>query len=155
MHCHLFLTIKCLVMLKFKFHQDNRRNAPMPGGWYARAIHESMTFDEFVEHMHVHHSVFSEATIKGVLTEMENCLRELLLEGKAVRLGTLGIFRIGIKTTGTLKLNEWNSRYNVKGARVNLYLGKRFRNLMADLKISETAKNNVGIEDDDVPEQNP
>jgi predicted histone-like DNA-binding protein len=108
-----------------------------------------MTFDEFVQHMHQHHSVFSEANIKGVITEMENCLRELLLDGKAVRLGTLGIFRIGIKTTGTQKLSDWNAKYNVKGARVNLYLGKRFRNLFQDLKISETAKNAIGVEDED------
>ena len=99
--------------------------------------------------MHQHHSVFSEANIKGVITEMENCLRELLLDGKAVRLGTLGIFRIGIKTTGTQELKDWNTRENVKGARVNLYLGKRFRNLFQDLKISETAKNAIGVEDED------
>ena len=136
-------------MIRFKFRQDNRRNAPQPGAWYARAIHEAMTFDEFVQHMHQHHSVFSEANIKGVITEMENCLRELLLDGKAVRLGTLGIFRIGIKTTGTQELKDWNTRENVKGARVNLYLGKRFRNLFQDLKISETAKNAIGVEDED------
>ena len=76
-------------------------------------------------------------------------LRELLLDGKAVRLGTLGIFRIGIKTTGTQELKDWNAKYNVKGARVNLYLGKRFRNLFQDLKISETAKNAIGVEDED------
>ena len=136
-------------MIRFKFHQDNRKNAPVPGAWYARAIHDPMTFDEFIAHMHNHHSVFSEANIRGVITEMENCLRELLLDGKAVRLGTLGIFRIGIKTTGTQELKDWNTRENVKGARVNLYLGKRFRNLFKDLKVSETAKNSIGVEDED------
>lgn len=105
--------------------------------------------------MHQHHSVFSEANIKGVITEMENCLRELLLDGKAVRLGTLGIFRIGIKTTGTQELKNWNTRENVKGARVNLYLGKRFRNLFQDLKVSETAKNSIGVEDEEDAVVNP
>jgi hypothetical protein len=32
---------------------------------------------------------------------------------------------------------------------VNLYRGKRFRNLFQDLKISETAKNAIGVEDED------
>ena len=45
--------------------------------------------------------------------------------------------------------SDWNAKYNVKGARVNLYLGKRFRNLFQDLKISETAKNAIGVEDED------
>ena len=49
----------------------------------------------------------------------------------------------------TQELKDWNTRENVKGARVNLYLGKRFRNLFQDLKISETAKNAIGVEDED------
>jgi hypothetical protein len=59
------------------------------------------------------------------------------------------------KTTGTQKLSDWNAKYNVKGARVNLYLGKRFRNLFQDLKISETAKNAIGVEDEDAVNPEP
>lgn len=137
-------------MIYYKLHQDNRRNASKPGAWYARAIHQRMTFDEFIAHMHNHHSVFGEANIRGVLIEMLNCLRELLLDGKAVELGDLGIFRIGVKSEGIDNLAQFNSRLAVKGARLNLYLGKRFRakDLYRDMKMNETPKNNVGMEEE-------
>ena len=50
---------------------------------------------------------------------------------------------------------NWNTRENVKGARVNLYLGKRFRNLFKDLKVSETAKNSIGVEEEEDAVVNP
>ncbi len=73
-----------------------------------------------------HHCVFGESTIRGVLIEMQVCMRELLLEGKAVRLDDLGIFRIGLETSGAKTAKEFTAD-NIKAVRLNLYLGKRFR----------------------------
>ena len=99
-----------------------------------------MTFEEFINHMATHHCAFSEATIRGVLIEMETCLRELLLEGKAVRLDELGIFRIGIRTSPADSARDFNVAQNVPGVRLNLYLGRRFRpdQLRKDIKLHET-----------------
>ena len=72
-------------MIKYKKYKMKNTASRVYGMWFARAVHELMEFDEFIEHMAKHHCVFSEATIRGVLIEMEICLRELLLEGKAVR----------------------------------------------------------------------
>lgn len=113
-------------MLRYKKYQDNRANSRHRGGWYARSVHQLVEFDDFVKHMANHHCVFSEATIRGVLIEAETCLRELLLDGKAVRLDDLGIFRIGIKTEAADELTDFTAD-NITGVRVNLYLGKRFR----------------------------
>lgn len=113
-------------MLRYKKYQDNRANSKHRGCWYARSVHQLVEFDDFVKHMANHHCVFSEATIRGVLIEAETCLRELLLDGKAVRLDDLGIFRIGIKTEAADELNDFTAD-NITGVRVNLYLGKRFR----------------------------
>ena len=71
-------------MIKYKKYQNNNKKSTSYGKWYGRAVHELMEFDEFVEHMAHHHCVYSEGTIRGVLIEMEVCLREMLLEGKAV-----------------------------------------------------------------------
>lgn len=113
-------------MLRYKKYQDNRVNSKHRGAWYARSVHQLVEFDDFVKHMANHHCVFSEATIRGVLIEAETCLRELLLDGKAVRLDDLGIFRIGIKTEAADELQDFTAD-NITGVRVNLYLGKRFR----------------------------
>lgn len=74
-----------------------------------------------------------------IFIEMENCLRELLLEGKAVRMDELGIFKIGLRTKPADTADDFNARDNVVGCRMNLYLGKRFKavDLYKDLKIRE------------------
>lgn len=76
-------------MIKYKKYQNKNDDSTAFGKWFGRAVHELMEFDEFISHMANHHCVFSEATIRGVLIEMEVCLRELLLEGKAVRIDDL------------------------------------------------------------------
>jgi len=100
-----------------------------------------LEFDEFINHIASHHCSFSEATIRGVLIEMEICLRELLLEGKAVRLDDLGIFAIGMSTKGEEKQEDFTAQ-SIKSVSMNLYLGKRFRarDLYKDAKFREADK---------------
>ena len=113
-------------MIKYKKYKNTNTNSSCYGKWYGRAVHELMEFDEFVEHMAKHHCVYSEGTIRGVLIEMEICLREMLLEGKAVRFDDLGIFRIGLETAGKTSAENFTAD-DIRGIRMNLYLGKRFR----------------------------
>ena len=117
--------------------------------YYARATHERVTFEEFITHMATHHCVFSEGTIRGVLVEMENCLREMLLEGKAVQFDELDIFKIGLETEGKNTAAEFTAN-DIKGVRMNLFLGRRFRarQLLVDATFKE-ADRYVGFDDDD------
>lgn len=125
-------------MIKYKKYQNQNSKSVCYGKWFGRAVHELMEFDEFVEHMAKHHCVYSEGTIRGVLIEMEICLREMLLEGKAVRFDDLGIFRLGLETRGENRASEFTAD-DIKGIRMNLYLGKRFRaaQLFKDAKFRE------------------
>ena len=136
-------------MIRYKLYQDTREGSKTEGKWYARATHELMEFEEFINHLANHHCAFSEANLRGVLTEMLECLRELLLEGKAVRLGDLGIFRIGLKTEAADTAKKFNAAQNISGARLNLYLGKRFlaKELYADLKVKEADNYNIDKEE--------
>jgi len=130
-------------MIKYKKYQNKNEDSKIYGKWFGRAVHELMEFDEFIEHMAKHHCVFSEGTIRGVLVEMEICLRELMLEGKAVRLDDLGIFAIGTtcKKGGADKSEDFTASM-ITGCHVNLYLGKRFRarDLYKDAKFKEADK---------------
>ncbi|MBR0166128.1 MAG: DNA-binding protein [Prevotella sp.] len=130
-------------MIKYKKYQNKNEESKVYGKWFARAVHGMMEFDEFIEHMANHHCVFSEGTIRGVLIEMEVCLRELLLEGKAVRLDDLGIFTIGIGCTkGGATDQDTFTTDNINRCHVNLYLGKRFLapNLFKDAKFKDADK---------------
>lgn len=128
-------------MIKYKKYKNNNSKSRAYNKWYARSVHELMEFDEFIGHMANHHCAFSEATIRGVIIEMETCLRELLLEGRAVRLDDLGIFTVGLTTQGMESSDSFTANC-IKGVSVNLYLGKRFRarNLLADARFKEADK---------------
>lgn len=140
-------------MIRYKLYQDTREGSKTEGKWFARASHELMEFDEFINHLATHHCAFSEANLRGVLTEMLECLRELLLEGKAVRMGDLGIFRIGLKTEAADTAKKFNAAQNISGARLNLYLGKRFlaKQLYADLTAKEADSYSVDKEEGETP----
>lgn len=135
-------------MIRYKKFKNNNQTSANYNKWYGRAVTELMEFEEFVKHMANHHCVFGESTIRGVLIEMQICMRELLLEGKAVRLDDLGIFRIGLETSAATTAKEFTAD-NIKAVRLNLYLGKRFRaaDLYKDAKFREAGKYDGGGDD--------
>ena len=70
-----------------------------PAKWYARAVQDrTVEFEDFVTHISEHNSPYSRGVIHGVLIDMLACLKELVLDGKSVRLGDLGLFSVGISS---------------------------------------------------------
>lgn len=77
------------------------------GKYYQRAvITEILTTDEFAEHIASHGSPYTRDTIQGVLMAACDCLVELCLDSKAVRLSDLGIFKPSIHSTGALSAED-------------------------------------------------
>ena len=65
--------------------------------YYATAVTDrEMNFEEFVTHISEHNSPYSRGTVHGVLMDTLDCLQELILDGKSVRLADLGLFSIGM-----------------------------------------------------------
>lgn len=130
-------------MIRYKKYQNKTTGSSVCGRWFGRAVHEIIEFDEFITHMANHHCVYSEGTLRGVLIEMEICLRELLLEGKAVRMDELGIFALSIvnKKGGAEKAEDYTPSM-ISNVRMNLFLGRRFRakNLYRDARFKEADK---------------
>ena len=88
------------------------------GKWFGRAVTmgKTVTLEDLAEHMAQHNTPYSEGVIKGVLTDMVNCIRELVLEGKAVKIPNLCIFSAGIKTSGASSADEFSAANNVRSA---------------------------------------
>ena len=84
----------------YRKYQNKNRHSVAYGKWFARAVTIGKTFtvDDLAKHMSEHNTPYSKGAIKGVLTDMIDCIRELMLEGKAVKLDGLAIFSAGIKT---------------------------------------------------------
>ena len=84
----------------YRKYQNKNRHSVAYGKWFARAVTIGKTIDinELAKHMSEHNTPYSKGAIKGVLTDMVGCIRELMLEGKSVKLDGLAIFSAGIKT---------------------------------------------------------
>ena len=89
-------------ILKYKMvtrrHPQNKSEQPK---WYAKAVQDrTIDFEGLVTHMSEHNSPYSRGVIHGVLTDMLDCVKELVLDGKSVRLGDLGLFSVGLRPQG-------------------------------------------------------
>lgn len=78
--------------------------------WYATVVtNREMNFEEFVDHISSHNSPYSRGTVHGVMMDMLDCLKELILDGKSVRLGDLGLFSIGMSSRGEVSRDKVTS----------------------------------------------
>ena len=86
-------------MIRYKIYQNQQQKGLNAGKWFARAVSDE-TFDlaKLAEHMSKHNSPYSGGVIKGVLSDMVDCIKELLLDGKCVKIDDLAIFGVGIRS---------------------------------------------------------
>jgi predicted histone-like DNA-binding protein len=67
------------------------------GKWYARVMPgETIDIEALAEHMANHQSPYTAGTLKGILTDMVDCTKELLLAGNTVSLDDLANFSVAI-----------------------------------------------------------
>lgn len=96
---------------------------------YAKAqMRENMSFTKFVNHIASHNGVFSQGTVKGVLSDACLCLVEQLLEGKKVQLGELGNFWISLASNGAETMESFSAS-NIKEVNIVFTPGEDFENL--------------------------
>ena len=119
------------------------KNKKMPeayGKFYARpAITQTIGIDGLSEHMSSHNTPFSPGAVKGMLTDMVICIRELCLQGIAVKIDNLAIFSIGIKhKEGANSEKEFTVAKNIEGVRLR---ARATGELVSDkLKLDATLK---------------
>ena len=104
-------------MIRYKKYQFTGENHPLKGLWYARPVIEE-TFDTemLAKHMANHNTPYSAGLIKG---DMIACTKELILDGKNVKLDDLAIFSVGIVSKkGAASAAEFTLANNVKGLKL-------------------------------------
>ena len=108
-------------------------------------IEETVNEDDLAEHMASHNTPFSQGAIKGMLTDMVQCIHELLLEGKNVKISNLAIFSIGIKNAkgGAENEEDFSVQKNIQGVK----LRARATGIMLakGLKLNATLKKAVAL----------
>ena len=96
-------------MIRYKIYQNQQQKGLNAGKWFARAVSDE-TFDlaKLAEHMSKHNSPYSGGVIKGVLSDMVDCIKELLLDGKCVKIDDLAIFGVGIRSKAAETLEDFS-----------------------------------------------
>ena len=127
-------------MVRYILQQIKITSSKAYGKWYAKnVVEETIDLDGLSEHMSHHNSPYSKGVIKGLLTDMIQCIKELLLQGKNVKIDDLAIFSLGIKNKLAAATEEdFTVSKNIEGvklkARATGELMSKSLNLDATLK---------------------
>ena len=128
-------------MVRYILKQCKSQISTIFGKWFAYpVIEQTVDLDGLADHMSHHNSLYPKGVIKGLLTDMISCIKELLLEGKNVKIDDLAIFSLGIKNKkgGATNEEEFSVTKNIEGvklrARATGTLTAKALNLEATLK---------------------
>ena len=111
-------------MIELNVYKNNDANSQNYGKAYARVDYKEMyDIDKLAEHMAEHNTPFSKGTIKGILTDMVSCIRELTLNGNTVKIANLAIFKASVQSNpcsryGVMKASIGNKSTKVNGQTV-------------------------------------
>ena len=97
-----------------------------------------MTIEKFAKHITSHGSVYSRADISAILYMAVDCMREMLLEGKKIRLGDLGDFSLLLSSKGAETADKFTAQ-NITQVKVQWEPGKEFKNLLDDAEFNLVA----------------
>ena len=97
-----------------------------------------MTIEKFAKHITSHGSVYSRADISAILYMAVDCIREMLLEGKKIRLGDLGDFSILLGSKGAETADKFTAQ-NITNVKVQWEPGQQFKNLLEDAEFNLVA----------------
>ena len=97
-----------------------------------------MTIEKFAKHITSHGSVYSRADISAILYMAVDCMREMLLEGKKIRLGDLGDFSLLLTSKGAEDADKFTAQ-NITDVKVQWEPGQQFKNLIDDAEFNLVA----------------
>ena len=97
-----------------------------------------MTIEKFAKHITSHGSVYSRADISAILYMAVDCMREMLLEGKKIRLGDLGDFSLLLSSKGAETADKFTAQ-NITNVKVQWEPGQQFKNLLDDAEFNLVA----------------
>ena len=108
----------------------NPYNPELPEKAYAKnQVTEVWPLEKFSKHIADHNGVYSRGTVKGVISDMCECLVEQLLNGNKIQLGELGTFGISVSSEGADSLEKFTSK-NIRGVNILFAPGDDFANLL-------------------------
>jgi predicted histone-like DNA-binding protein len=136
-------------MIRYKKYQMTGEKSPLKGLWYARpVIEETFNAEALAKHMANHNTPYSAGVIKGVLADMISCIKELILDGKNVKLDDLAIFSVGIVSKkGAVSAKTFTVADNVKGVKLRARATGELSNAQINLEAALKEASQYSVED--------
>ena len=97
-----------------------------------------MTIEKFARHIATHGCVYSRADISAILYLAVDCMREMLLDGRKIRLGDLGDFSVSLSSKGAESADKFTAQ-NITGVNVVWDCGQEFKSLLAEAEFNLVA----------------
>ena len=102
----------------------------LPEKAYAKnQVSEIWPLEKFAKHISDHNGVYSRGMVKGVISDMCECLVEQLLNGVKIQMAELGTFGISISSEGADSIDKFTAR-NIKAVNILFSPGTDFENLI-------------------------
>ena len=107
-------------MVELNVYKNTDTTSAQYGKAYSRVDYKE-TFDvpKLAKHMSEHNTPFSEGTIRGILTDMVKCIRELTLNGNCVKIENLAIFKASVQSNPCSRYGVMRAQIGPKTTRVN------------------------------------
>ena len=88
--------------LEINLIKNTNENIPGTlGKYYGRVEYKgTLELNDLAKHMHHHNTAFSKGIITGVLGDMVDCIKELVLLGYVIKIEDLGLFKASIDSNG-------------------------------------------------------
>lgn len=137
-------------MILFKLSKNkNPKIKEAYGKYYVRpVVTQTVDLNGLAEHMTEHNTGFSPGATKGLLTDMVKCIKELVLQGLAVKIDDLAIFSIGLKTKkGADSEDDFSVAKNIDGVRLRARATGNLTSSKLDIQASLKNAANLLVED--------
>ena len=109
-----------------------------PKAYAKNQVSEIWSLEKFAKHISDHNGVYSRGTVKGVISDMCECLVEQLLNGNKIQLGELGTFGISISSEGAESIEKFTAK-NIKAVNILFSPGADFENLIGRSEFNPVA----------------
>ena len=106
-------------MIRYKIYENKNKKSAGYKKFYARAVsEETIDLRQLADYMATHNVPFSKGCICGVLRDMVACIKEIIIDGKNVKIDDLAIFSAGLRTSGAETLEGFNPAKNIKSIKL-------------------------------------
>ena len=105
--------------LKVNLYKNKNQNSTKFGRVYARVKNsQPIGISELAQHMSEHNTPYSKGVIRGILTDMASCIKELILMGQPVKIADLAIFSAEVTSDSATTADKFDLQKHIKDVRL-------------------------------------